>query len=384
MFRLRLPRQYFCLSRFFNRLYLERFPILLSHYNSPPKLILIMKALLLREYNHLEIADVAQPQPATGEVLIRIKACGVCGSDVHGYDGGSGRRIPPLVMGHEAAGIVAQVGTGVADLHPGDRVTFDSTISCGECFYCRRAQVNLCEERQVLGVSCGEYRRAGAFAEYVVVPRRIVYTLPDSLSFEHAATIEAVSVAVHAVALTPIALNDTALVMGAGMIGLLALQVARLAGCRRIISVDTDETRLQIARQLGATDVLNAQSENVIERVRALTLGRGADVAFECVGAQGTVESAIEGTHKGGAVTLVGNIAQRVEIPLQSVVTRQIRLQGSCASSGEIAACIDLLASGAIQVQPMLSVVAPLEDGPLLFQRLHDREPNLMKVVLTP
>ncbi len=146
-----------------------------------------MKALLLSEYGRLEVTDVATPQPAAGEVLVRVAACGICGSDVHGYDGSSGRRIPPIVMGHEAAGVVAQVGPGVTGFSPGDRVTFDSTVYCGECANCLRGDINLCDRREVLGVSCGDYRRAGAFAEFVSVPARIVHRLPDNLSFEEAA-----------------------------------------------------------------------------------------------------------------------------------------------------------------------------------------------------
>src|SRR5499425_1477348 len=146
-----------------------------------------MKALLLSEYRQLQIADLPVPEPGPDEVLIRVAACGICGSDVHGYDGSSGRRIPPIVMGHEAAGRIAAVGTDVKGLTEGDRVTFDSTIFCGVCAYCRRGEVNLCDHRQVLGVSCSDYRRAGAFAEYVAVPSRIVYRLPDALSFSEAA-----------------------------------------------------------------------------------------------------------------------------------------------------------------------------------------------------
>src|SRR5215475_13123360 len=126
-----------------------------------------MKALLLKEYKHLELADLPEPKPGPGEVLIRVAACGICGSDVHGYDGSSGRRIPPIIMGHEAAGNVVQVGEGVPGLSEGDRVTFDSTVYCGACANCLRGEINLCDRRQVLGVSCADYRRAGAFAEFV-------------------------------------------------------------------------------------------------------------------------------------------------------------------------------------------------------------------------
>ncbi len=142
-----------------------------------------MKSFLLTEYNHLEITDMPQPNPGPGEVLVRVEACGICGSDVHGFDGSTGRRIPPIVMGHEAAGTVEAVGEDVTKFTKGDRVTFDSTVYCGECPYCKRGQINLCDNRQVIGVSCGDYRRHGAFAEYVVIPERIMYPLPADFSF---------------------------------------------------------------------------------------------------------------------------------------------------------------------------------------------------------
>src|ERR1017187_2764723 len=162
-----------------------------------------MKALVLSEYKKLDLIDVPRPEPAAQEVLIRVHACGICGSDVHGFDGSTGRRIPPVIMGHEASGVVASVGSAVRNFREGERVTFDSMISCGACDFCRRGAANLCDRRQVLGVSCTEFRRDGAFAEYVTVPEHIVFRLPDSVSFEHAAMVEPVSVAVHAVGLTP-------------------------------------------------------------------------------------------------------------------------------------------------------------------------------------
>src|SRR5580704_15463859 len=197
-----------------------------------------MKTLLLSKYNHLEITDLPKPTPLPDEVLIEVAACGICGSDVHGYDGSSGRRIPPIVMGHEAAGRIAAVGPGVTGLTEGDRVTFDSTIYCGDCEYCKRGEVNLCDHRQVLGVSCGDYSRAGAFAEFVAVPARVVYKLPESISFAEAAMLEAVAVAIHAVSLAEISAQSTALVVGAGTIGVLILQALRAAGCKRVFVSD--------------------------------------------------------------------------------------------------------------------------------------------------
>lgn len=343
-----------------------------------------MKSLLLSAYSHLEIADLPAPAPGPGEVLIRVEACGICGSDVHGFDGSSGRRIPPLIMGHEAAGTIAGLGEGVRSYAVGERVTFDSLISCGECVYCKRGDLNLCDNRQVVGVSCGDYRRHGAFAEYVVVPQRVLYRLSDAMTFPEAAMLEPTSVTLHAIRVTELTGGETALVVGAGMIGLLTMQVARVGGCDRVFVADIDETRLELARQLGADGTFNSKQVDVAAKMMELTGGQGVDVAFEAVGRSETVGIAIDSTRKGGTVTLIGNIAQEVKLPLQKVVTREIRLQGSCAIAGEYPEAIDLISSGKIQVKPLITAVAALEDGPRWFERLHAQEPNLMKVILTP
>jgi L-iditol 2-dehydrogenase len=343
-----------------------------------------MNALILSEYKQFTLEDVPVPVCGPTDVLVQVAACGICGSDVHGYDGASGRRIPPIVMGHEAAGTVAAVGSEVRAFSPGDRVTFDSTVYCAQCEFCRRGEVNLCEGRQVVGVSCGEYRRAGAFAEYIAVPEYIVYRLPANLSFADAAMLEAVSVALHAVKLSSFEGGETALVIGSGMIGLLILQAAREAGCSRVFVADVDATRLKMAETLGADATLHLSGADLLGEVLRLTNGRGVDVVLEAVGRSETVVSAIDCVRKGGTVTLVGNIASQVSIPLQKVVTRQIRLQGSCSSAGEYPEAMHLVSSGKIKVAPLISAVAPLQDGPAWFDRLYAREPNLMKVILDP
>ena len=343
-----------------------------------------MKALVLQEYKRFAIEELPVPAPSPGEVLVRVKACGICGSDVHGMDGSTGRRIPPLVMGHEAAGEIAAVGPGVTAWKSGDRVTFDSTVYCGECWFCKRGDVNLCDNRQVLGVSCGDYRRQGAFAEYVSVPQRILYRLPDNLTFEQAAMVEAVSVAVHAAARTPNLRDATTVVVGAGMIGLLVVQVLRVAGCRHIIAIDLENDRLQLALRCGATAAFKSDEPDLIAKIKALTEGRGADAAFEVVGLSPTLKLAVDCVRKGGSVTLVGNLKAQVDLPLQAAVTRQITLIGTCASAGEYPECLDLIASGQINVTEFISATPPLVDGAQWFARLYAGEKGLMKVLLKP
>jgi L-iditol 2-dehydrogenase len=343
-----------------------------------------MKALVLKAYKHFAFEDVPMPVLQPDEVLVRVRACGVCGSDVHGMDGSSGRRIPPIIMGHEAAGDIADIGPRVNTWRPGDRVTFDSTVYCGDCWFCRRGQINLCDNRRVLGVSCADYRRHGAFAEYVAVPQRILYRLPDRVTYEQAAIVEALSVAVHAVERADLPADCTALVVGVGMIGLLIVQVLRVKGCRHIIAADVDLDRLALASRLGATDVLNTKTTNTAAHVRQKTGDRGVDVAFEVVGLPMTVKTALESVRKGGSITLVGNLTPQVELPLQLVVTREITLRGTCASAGEYLQCLDLIADGKVDVGVFVSATPPLAEGGTWFERLYAAEPGLMKVILKP
>ena len=343
-----------------------------------------MKALLLTDARQLEMTEMAIPEIGPDDVLVRVKACAICGSDVHGYDGASGRRIPPLVMGHEAAGVVADRGKNVVEVAEGDPITFDSTVYCNQCHHCRRGEINLCDNRRVLGVSCADYRRHGAFAEYVAIPRHIVYPLPAGLSFHHAAMIEPMSIGLHAVNRMSVQPGDTALVVGCGVIGLLTLQALRMAGCERVIAADLDDDKLKLATQLGADVTLNPKAGDALERVRSLTDGRGVEVAAEAVGATEPLNLAIESLRKGGTLAMIGNVTPRVELPLQSIVTRELTLAGSCASRGEYPACIDALVSGKMDVEPLISAAVPLEEGPAWFDRLYHREPGLIKVILLP
>lgn len=343
-----------------------------------------MKALVLTEVNHFEIRDCPIPVMGNQDVLIQVKACGICGSDVHGMDGSTGRRKPPIIMGHEAAGIIADTAPNVQNWHQGDRVTFDSTVYCGHCYFCSKGQINLCDNRRVLGVSCNEYRRDGAFAQFIVVPQHILYKLPEHVSFEQAAMTEAVSIAVHAVRRAKISQGDTVVVVGAGMIGLLLIQALGDADCGRIIAVDLDSSRLKLAEELGADIVLNPEKSDVVNQCLQLTQGRGADVSFDVVGIPSSVQTAVSVLRKGGSLTLVGNLSARVEIPLQAVVTREISIYGSCASCGEYPVCLDKIANKKINVNKLISAVGNLAEGPRWFERLYHKEQGLMKVILKP
>jgi L-iditol 2-dehydrogenase len=205
------------------------------------------------------------------------------------------------------------------------------------------------------------------------------------MTFRQAALVEPVSIAVHARRLTPIDDGDSVLVVGAGLIGLTLIQVLKNTRATEIIAVDSDDARLSLARELGATITFNPMRvADLATAIRAVTNGRGADVAFEAVGIETTVRAALAGVRKGGAVTLIGNLCAEVSMPLQALVTGEIRLQGSCASSGEYPECLDLIASGKVDVERFISAEASLEEGPAWFERLYRKEPGLMKVLLRP
>ena len=344
-----------------------------------------MKALLLSKLSHLELVDFPDLVPAEDEVLIRVRACGICGSDIHGWDGSTGRRNPPLIMGHEASGEIVSTGSGVSGWKAGDRVTFDSTIYCGKCESCRRGAVNLCTDRRVIGVAPAEYRQHGAFAELLAVPARVLYRLPDGLTYERAAMVEPVSIALHALSRVAIEPSQSAVVVGSGMIGMLVTQALRSAGVQRVIAVDLDEERLALAQKLGATDAVVSRGADVVDRIRERTGAAGADISFEVVGITPTVAIAINCLRLGGSTVLVGNLSPQVEMPLQAVVTRELSVRGSCSSAGEYPHALELIASGAIKVDPMISATAPLDSGAAWFHKLSARDGSkYMKVLLQP
>ncbi|MBL8891301.1 MAG: galactitol-1-phosphate 5-dehydrogenase [Planctomycetaceae bacterium] len=344
-----------------------------------------MRAQVMTEYKRLELhEDFPEPIPGPEDVLVNVEAVGICGSDIHGFDGSTGRRIPPLVMGHEAAGTILEVGRDVRHLCVGQRVALDSTVFCGRCENCSQGRINLCDHRQVLGVSCGEYRRHGAFAQRVAVPARIAYPVPDSVSMEQAALAEAVSVAIHAVRRSNPRSDDACLVVGTGMIGLLVVQALRASGVRSIAAIDLDAGRLELARRFGAVATFKADDDHLGAGVTAWSNHLGPQHVFEVVGAQKTVEQAIQLARKGGHVVLVGNVSPRVEIPLQRVVAGELTLHGSCASAGEYDQALAWMADGRIDVAPIISARCSLSELSDWMERLYQGIPNTMKVVVLP
>ncbi|NCB08566.1 MAG: galactitol-1-phosphate 5-dehydrogenase, partial [Bacteroidia bacterium] len=272
----------------------------------------------------------------------------------------------------------------VQDFKVGDRVTFDSTIYPLDDWFTRKGHYNLSNNRKVMGVSPGEYRKHGAFAEYVTVPQHILYKIPEGVSFEQAAMVEPVAVAAHAVNISKIQPGQSAVVVGAGMVGMFVVKMLEIAGANPIIAVDLDENKLQLANEFGASHTFQSSDSNLSEKIKELTKNRGADFGFEVVGISDTVNLCINSLRKGGTAVLVGNLKSEVTIPLQKVVTTELSLLGSCAINGEYELVLDLLASGKISVDKMISAVAPLSEGANWFNRLYNKEPGLNKVILVP
>ncbi len=343
-----------------------------------------MKALLYTKPYTFEYTDVPDPLVGDEDVLVRVKACGICGSDVAGHTGKTGRRLPPLIMGHEAAGVVEQVGRKVHSFAPGDRICFDSTVYCNQCPACKQGLFNRCVKRQVLGVSVPEFKRDGAFAELLAVPHWICAKLPDHMSFVQAALLEPASIGMHAASRAPITNSDTVVVIGAGTIGLFILQAARLRGAKTVVASDLNEFRLGLAKQVGADVCIHSGKTDLKQEILGRTEGRGADVVLEAVGFAETFRQAVSVARTGGYVVAVGNLQKEIEFNLQELVSRELTFTGSYASSGEFRTCIDLIASGKINVAPLVSEVLPLREGPAAFKRLLEAKENLLKIVLEP
>ena len=343
-----------------------------------------MKALVLEEYNKLVYKDVPDSEIHSNEVLVKVNACGICGSDIHGLDGSTGRRIPPMIMGHEASGVIIKTGTDVKGWKSGDRVTFDSTVYPLNDWFTLEGMYNLSDNREVLGVSPGTYKKDGAFAEYIAIPQHILYKIPENVTFEQAAMVEAVAVALHSINISGIKTGDKCVVVGAGMIGIFILKLLKISGAVKIIAIDINPTRLEQSVNAGADHTFLSTEENLDEKIRALTNNRGADIAFEAVGKSESVNIAIDILRKGGKAVLVGNVSPKVDFPLQKVVTRELKVLGSCAIRGEYEVVLNLLETGKITVDDQISAVVPLSEGAAWFNKLYRKEEDLNKVILIP
>ncbi len=338
-----------------------------------------VRALVFEGPWQMPLHDRPAREAGPGEVVVAVRAAGICGSDVHGYVGSTGRRKPGVVMGHEAAGVVVALGEGVTSTSVGDRVAIRSILPCGDCDACRRGTTNVCENRRGLGMHID-----GAYSDEVVVPAELLLPIPDSMSFEEAAVIEPLAVSMHAVDITRFTRDDSVAIIGAGAIGLLALLVVRLRGAGTVVVTDRSRHRLALAKRLGADVTIDADRGDPSKAIRNATGGAGADAVIEAVGIAATVQQSILGARTQANVTWVGNSAQTVEIPMQEVVTRELVVRGAYGSSTEFEEAAHAIATGEIDVEPLIEQVAPLEDGPSLFRALGEGRLDAAKVILQP
>ena len=325
-----------------------------------------MQALVMKAFHELVLAELPVPRiERPGDVLIEITAAGVCGSDLHGYTGQSGRRTPPLVMGHEATGRVVETGEGVGDLPPGTRVAIHPMDGAGS-------------ERRMMGKDA-----PGAFAQYVVWPARNLVPLPDAVTFEQGALVEPLSVAVRAVNRAGPGGATSAVVVGAGTIGLLVAAVLKQRGVATVVISDPSPERRAVAVQMGIDVAVDPLQTDVAEAVLDLTDGLGADVAFEAVGIAATVAQAHAVVTYGGTIVWIGNNVRVIDVDMQQVVTRELSVLGTYGmSDDDFVDAMRLLEAGAIDVSALINRRATLEEGPTLFDELL-ASPSVVKCLFT-
>jgi L-iditol 2-dehydrogenase len=287
-------------------------------------------------------------------------------------------------MGHEASGIIAETGSAVTEWKIGERVTFDSTVYPLNDWYTLEGRYNLSDNREVLGVSTGAYKRDGAFAELIAIPQHILYKIPDSVSFEQAAMVEAIAVALHSINLSGIKPGDKCAVIGAGTIGIFILKLLRISGASTVIAIDNNPKRLEQAAKSGADHTFLSIDNKIEDAIFDITGNRGVDIAYEAVGKSETVNTAINAVRKGGKVILVGNLSPSIEFPLQKVVTRELQVLGSCAIRGEYPTVLMMLQTGKLEITGQISAIAPLSAGSEWFERLYRKTEDLNKVILKP
>jgi (R,R)-butanediol dehydrogenase/meso-butanediol dehydrogenase/diacetyl reductase len=314
-----------------------------------------MKAAVLRGVGRIEVAEVPQPEAGPGEVVVRVGYCGICGSDLEAFH--TGMYEPGLIIGHEFAGTIAQVGPGVSGWRVGDRVVANDAIPCGECLPCREGRLDNCESLTMIGVT-----HDGALADYVPVPVRGLHRLPDGVSLRQGALAEPLAVALHGVRRSRLRAGDYALVMGTGPIGLLVLQCANLAGARAVAVTEVNPARAALARSVGAAAVLDPARENVGLALSNLTGGRGPDVVYICTGAPGPFEDAVSLIRKGGQIYLLGLCVEPVAADFFSVVMNDLCIEGSLLGRTEFPAAIDFIAQGRVNVEALISHEISLDE----------------------
>ena len=338
-----------------------------------------MKAAVWYGGKDIRIEDVAMPTAGPQEILIKVKVVGICGSELHAYEGLSKRRNPPLVMGHEFAGIIEQVGERSNGLDVGERVVVDPAVPCGVCELCLSGQTNICRARRHVGIDF-----PGAFAQYVKVPSRACHKISDSISFEEAALAEPLSVGIHAASLTNVREGDVVLILGSGVIGLSCLIAARERAATVLVS-DLFRLRLNFAKLFGADEVIDASIVDPVSEVQRTTSGKGADTVIEAVGLEKTVGQAISSVKDGGRVILVGMLDQTARVNILQITLREIQVKGSYGRTSEdFKKGLTLLGKDPSLIRRLITHTFPLHDVSQAFETMSSEKQSTMKIMLIP
>jgi L-iditol 2-dehydrogenase len=340
-----------------------------------------MQAFVLRKPRDLRLEERPIPSINADQVLVRVRSVGVCGSDVHyWYSGRIGPVIVdrPMVLGHECAGEVVEVGADVSHLRQGDRVALEPGIPCGECDLCRTGQYNLCPEVVFFATPPVD----GTFCEYVAHEAASAFRLPDAVSYEEGAMCEPLSVGIHAVRRAGISLGDSVLITGAGPIGLASLMAARAAGATTAIITDLQSNRLKLAQGLGATATADVRTQDVPALARELTRGRGVDSAIDCTGASEAVLGGLESVRRGGTVVWVGTADDAYTIPSVNTIRRGLTIRGLFRYRNTYPAAIDLIATGEAPVSLLITHRFPLSQLPDAMEAARTGRDGAVKVVV--
>ncbi len=336
-----------------------------------------MNALIYRGPWMMPLEEIDEPAPSADQAVVAVQAVGICGSDVHGFTGSSGRRTPGIVMGHEFAGAIVSLGPAMDSYAVGDEVVVMPLYSVAEG--ADPYPLNRSPHRRLTGMN-----EHGAYAQRVAVRASQLFPKPSGLSWQRAALCEPMAVTLHAARITPIAPMQKVAVIGAGPIGLLTMLAARLKGAGTVIVTDRSPHRLELAEELGADVAINVDETDAAAAIQKMTDG-GVDVTFEAVGIAPTAQQSIDATRNGGHITWIGNNARMIEVDMQSIVTREMTVRGSYGfDETDFAAAIELLASGRLNVDPLVEKIAPLEDGPEIFHSLAAGKSDLVKIILKP
>lgn len=343
-----------------------------------------MKAAVIQGPFVMKVEQRPDPEVGEDDVLVRVRAAGICGSDLHGFQGLSkDRRKPGLIMGHEAAGEVAAVGKKVTGLKKGDRIVIDPQRACGQCYACRNGWANLCDNMLVIGSSMRQFLN-GAMCEYIAIPSRQIHRLADGVSFQEGAMLDPIGNALHIFGRSGVQIGDIVAIFGAGTIGLIAVQTARIKGVGKIISVDISAKRLKLAKQFGADIVVNSSIDDPVGVILGETNGRGADLVVEAVGHSVTYGNCVKSVRKRGKVMALGFLESEITIPIQPLLFREISIVGCTGFVFECDTALDLLAQGKLNVKPIITHEFPIDDVQLAFTTACDPKADALKTMVIP